>query len=141
MQDSPVRLLLVEDNPMHRKLIQKLLAGYPQLQCEVEAVDNLADGLTRLVKGGVDLVLPDSEELETLFRVRLVAPQVPVVVLTSLDDVKLAARAVESGAYESGQVAPQERGARPGDSPGRGRVTAAASPGRSGRRSSPWSRP
>ncbi|XKE46196.1 response regulator [Halomonas organivorans] len=105
MQDSPVQLLLVEDNPMHRRLIQKLLASDPQLQCDVEAVDNLADGLTRLVKGGVDLVLldlvlPDSEELETLFRVRLVAPQVPVVVLTSLDDVKLAARAVESGAYD-----------------------------------------
>ncbi|MBB3139273.1 Glu/Leu/Phe/Val dehydrogenase dimerization domain-containing protein [Halomonas organivorans] len=105
MQDSPVQLLLVEDNPMHRELIMKLLGDDPQLRCEVEAVGNLADGLTRLVKQGVDLVLldlvlPDSEELETLFRVRLVAPQVPVVVLTSLDDVKLAARAVESGAYD-----------------------------------------
>ncbi|UYG07118.1 Glu/Leu/Phe/Val dehydrogenase dimerization domain-containing protein [Halomonas sp. M4R1S46] len=105
MQDSPIHLLLVEDNPLHSKLIQRLLAADTQLDCDVEAVDNLADGLTRLVKGGLDLVLldlvlPDSEELETLFRVRLVAPQVPVVVLTSLDDVKLAARAVESGAYD-----------------------------------------
>ncbi|WP_375058286.1 Glu/Leu/Phe/Val dehydrogenase dimerization domain-containing protein [Zobellella sp. DQSA1] len=105
MLDLPVRLLLIEDNPLHRRLIQQLLGADAQLQCEVEAVERLADGLARLARNDVDLVLldlvlPDSQELETLLRVRLAAPQVPVVILTSLDDVKLAARAVESGAYD-----------------------------------------
>ncbi|MDI5934477.1 Glu/Leu/Phe/Val dehydrogenase dimerization domain-containing protein [Halomonas kalidii] len=105
MPDLPIRLLLIEDNPLHSRLVQQLLQADAQLQCEVEAVERLDEGLTRLAKGNVDLVLldlvlPDSQELETLWRVRLVAPQVPVIILTGLDDVKLAARAVESGAYD-----------------------------------------
>ncbi|GAA0560280.1 Glu/Leu/Phe/Val dehydrogenase dimerization domain-containing protein [Halomonas salifodinae] len=105
MADHPLRLLLVEDNPLHSRLIQQLLKEDAQLRCEVEAVSTLAEGLTRLVKGRIDLVLldlvlPDSQELETLWRVRLVAPQVPVVILTGLDDLQLAARAVESGASD-----------------------------------------
>lgn len=104
MVDHPVRLLLVEDNPLHTMLIQQLLARDAQLRCTVEAVDRLTDGLARLGRGAVDLVLldlilPDSQELETLFKVRAAAPDTPVVVLTSMDDVKLAARAVEVGAY------------------------------------------
>ncbi|PSJ44408.1 glutamate dehydrogenase [Zobellella endophytica] len=105
MLELPIRLLLIEDNQLHSRLIQQLLKADTRLQCEVEAVACLADGLARLAGGEVDLVLldlvlPDSQELETLLRVRLAAPQVPVVILTSLDDVKLAARAVESGAYD-----------------------------------------
>lgn len=105
MSDQIVRLLLVEDNPLHAKLIQRLLDTEVQLRCEVVAVDRLADGLGHLERGATDLVLldlilPDSQELETLFRVRAVAPDVPVVILTGLDDVKLAARAVEAGASD-----------------------------------------
>ncbi|MCE9665728.1 response regulator [Halomonas sp. M5N1S17] len=105
MSATPIHLLLIEDNALHRRLIQQLLKADTQLRCDVEAVERLDTGLMRLAQGNVDLVLldlvlPDSQELETLWRVRLVAPQVPVVILTSLDDVKLAARAVESGAYD-----------------------------------------
>ncbi|MCH4562505.1 response regulator [Halomonas sp. EGI 63088] len=105
MSATPIHLLLIEDNALHRRLIQQLLKADIQLRCDVEAVERLDTGLKRLAQGNVDLVLldlvlPDSQELETLWRVRLVAPQVPVVILTSLDDVKLAARAVESGAYD-----------------------------------------
>lgn len=48
----------------------------------------------------LDLILPDSQELETLFRIRSVASDVPVVILTGIDHVKLAARAVEAGASD-----------------------------------------
>ena len=105
MSDQIVRILLVEDNPLHAKLIQKLLSIEMQLRCNVVAVDRLVDGLGQLERGATDLVLldlilPDSQELETLFRVRSAAPDVPVVILTGLDDVKLAARAVEAGASD-----------------------------------------
>ncbi|MEY9559101.1 Glu/Leu/Phe/Val dehydrogenase dimerization domain-containing protein [Sinorhizobium fredii] len=105
MSDQTVRVLLVEDNPLHAKLIQRLLDTEMQLHCEVVAVDRLADGLGQLERGATDLVLldlilPDSQELETLFRIRAAAPDVPVVILTGLDDVKLAAHAVEAGASD-----------------------------------------
>ncbi|MCG6658236.1 response regulator [Halomonas campisalis] len=105
MPEQPIRLLLIEDNPLHSRLVQQLIKADTQLNCEVETAERLDQGLTRLARGKIDLVLldlvlPDSQELETLWRVRLVAPQVPVIILTGLDDVKLAARAVESGAYD-----------------------------------------
>ncbi|MGR3762241.1 Glu/Leu/Phe/Val dehydrogenase dimerization domain-containing protein (plasmid) [Roseobacteraceae bacterium NS-SX3] len=105
MADQPVRILLVEDNPLHAKLVERLIEGEPQLQCSVDTVDTLADGLARLTAGGIDLVLldlvlPDSQELETLFRVRAAAPETPVVILTAMDDLRLAANAVEAGASD-----------------------------------------
>ncbi|WDZ81631.1 Glu/Leu/Phe/Val dehydrogenase dimerization domain-containing protein (plasmid) [Ensifer adhaerens] len=105
MSDQSVRILLVEDNPLHATLIQRLLDAEMQSRCSVIAVDRLSDGLGHLERGAIDLVLldlilPDSQELETLFRVRSTAPNVPVVILTGLDDVKLAARAVEAGASD-----------------------------------------
>jgi len=105
MADQTVNVLLVEDNPLHMKLVERLIESEPQLQCSVDPASNLADGLARLAAGGVDLVLldlvlPDSQELETLFRVRAAAPDTPVVILTAMDDVKLAASAVEAGASD-----------------------------------------
>ncbi|MFY0309984.1 Glu/Leu/Phe/Val dehydrogenase dimerization domain-containing protein [Leisingera sp. D0M16] len=105
MADQPVNVLLVEDNPLHMKLVERLIDSEPQLQCSVDLADNLADGLSRLAAGGIDLVLldlvlPDSQELETLFRVRAAAPDTPVVILTAMDDLKLAANAVEAGASD-----------------------------------------
>jgi glutamate dehydrogenase (NAD(P)+) len=105
MTEQTVHVLLVEDNSLHLRLIQKLLAGETQLNYQVEAVGTLTDALACLDCGPVDLILldlilPDSQELETLFKVRSAAPEVPVIVLTSLDDVSLAARAVEAGASD-----------------------------------------
>ncbi|UWQ83044.1 Glu/Leu/Phe/Val dehydrogenase dimerization domain-containing protein [Leisingera caerulea] len=105
MADQTVKVLLVEDNPLHMKLVERLIDSEPQLQCSVDPAANLADGLARLAAGGIDLVLldlvlPDSQELETLFRVRAAAPDTPVVILTAMDDLKLAANAVEAGASD-----------------------------------------
>ncbi|MGD9660212.1 MAG: Glu/Leu/Phe/Val dehydrogenase dimerization domain-containing protein [Porticoccaceae bacterium] len=105
MREPTIYLLLIEDNPIHARLIEKLVETEPQLHCKLEKVDNLAEGLARLARGGIDLllldlVLPDSQELDTLFRVRSAQPQIPIVVLTSLDDVSIAVRAVEAGAYD-----------------------------------------
>jgi len=103
VSDQMIRILLVEDNPLHARLVQRLIEGEEQLNCSVHTVDNLSDGLACLDRGGIDLVLldlvlPDSQELETLFRVHSAAPDTPVVILTGMDDVKLAATAVEAGA-------------------------------------------
>jgi glutamate dehydrogenase (NAD(P)+) len=105
MAENAVHVLLVEDNPMHARLIQTLLAEGGHPACDLEVADRLADGLARLHQGPVDLVLldlvlPDSQELETFVQVRSAAPEVPIVILTGLDDIKLAAKAVEAGAQD-----------------------------------------
>jgi glutamate dehydrogenase (NAD(P)+) len=98
-------VLLIEDNPVHVRLVQGLLAGSPNPKFELATAGSLSEGLKRLNQDRIDLVLldltlPDSDDLETYIRVRAHAPSVPVVVATALDDLKLAARAVEAGAQD-----------------------------------------
>ncbi len=101
MANSLISVLLFEDNPIHARLLQSLLKP----EFAVEAVDNLAAGLARLAAGGIDavlldLVLPDSQELATFERVKATVPNIPVLVLTGLDDEVLAAEAVAAGARD-----------------------------------------
>lgn len=101
MTNSPISVLLFEDNPIHARLLQNLLKP----EFAVEVVDNLAAGLARLEAGGIDailldLVLPDSQELATFERVKATVPNIPVLVLTGLDDEVLAEEAVAAGARD-----------------------------------------
>ncbi|MEX0715680.1 MAG: Glu/Leu/Phe/Val dehydrogenase dimerization domain-containing protein [Planctomycetaceae bacterium] len=105
MQDHAVRLLLIEDNPMHRRLIEEFLAGSRAPEFVLEHVETLSAGMERLAKGGIDMILldlmlPDSDGLETFFKLRAEAMGTPIVVITSLGDVKMAAKAVEAGAQD-----------------------------------------
>ncbi len=105
MRDSAVRVLLVEDNPVQARLIQGLLSQSRSPAFEVDLAGSLAAGIERINQGGVDvvlldLILPDSEEIETFYRFRAHADGTPVVILTGLDDLKLGARAVEGGAHD-----------------------------------------
>ena len=76
MADDSISVLLIEDNPIHARLFEKLLADVEHPSFKLETADTLAAGLERLVRGGIqvlllDLVLPDSRELETVERVRI----------------------------------------------------------------------
>ncbi len=100
-----IRVLLVEDNPLHAHLLQGFLKELGHPPFPVHWVTSLEEGLK--VAGEedfevvlLDLVLPDSQGLETFLRWKSAAPQLPVVVLTGLDDMELATRAVENGAQD-----------------------------------------
>lgn len=100
-----VRLLLIEDNPIHARLIEELLTDARSPSFQLVVASRLSEGLALLDKGEtdlilLDLILPDSQDLDTFIRVRSHAPSVPIVIVTGLDDVKLAARAVEAGAQD-----------------------------------------
>ncbi|WP_221192007.1 Glu/Leu/Phe/Val dehydrogenase dimerization domain-containing protein [Microbulbifer rhizosphaerae] len=101
----PLRVLLVEDNPVYRRLIEKLLAGSQYPSFDVTSVDRLSaafDSLDRQAFDVVllDLLLPDSEPHETFFRLRGRAPDTAIVIQTGFDDVTLASKAVEGGAQD-----------------------------------------
>lgn len=106
MAERPVRVLLVEDNPVHTQLIHELLGQATNPPFTIEAVGQLSAGLDALAEGKTDLVLldlmlPDSEGLETFYRVRSRASaDLPIVVLTGVSDVTQAAKAVEDGAQD-----------------------------------------
>jgi CheY-like chemotaxis protein len=94
---SEDNLLLIEDNPADAKLVREALTDTRFGPFQIEWVKNLSDGLQRLSKGGIqavlaDLLLPDSQGIETLDRLLLAAPRVPILVLSGLDDQDIASQ-------------------------------------------------
>lgn len=106
------KVLLIEDNPGDSRLIQLMLLEAGAELFELEQVDRLSAGLDRLSAGGIgvvlsDLSLPDSHGLNTFARLHASAPEVPIIVLSGLNDTTLAVQAVHEGAQDyliKGQV-------------------------------------
>ena len=98
-------VLVIEDNPMDFKMIQKLLSAASGAAFELDHAERLDAGLARLAQDGIDLVLldlslPDSHGLETFASVHRHAPQIPIIVLTGLDDETTALKAFHQGAQD-----------------------------------------
>jgi diguanylate cyclase (GGDEF)-like protein/PAS domain S-box-containing protein len=98
-------LLLIENDATDARLIRGALADAWGGPFQVEWVGNLAGGLERLCRGKIsavfaDLCLPDSRGLETLDKLLLVVPQVPIVILCGIEDEQLALQGVQRGARD-----------------------------------------
>ncbi|MEM1042916.1 MAG: response regulator [Bacteroidota bacterium] len=98
------RILLVEDNPGDAVIFRETLDG-SELDYDLVHAQRLGEGLEHL--GGaafdilmVDLSLPDAQGMETVGQVRDAAPDVPLIVLTGLDDAASAAEAKRLGAVD-----------------------------------------
>lgn len=99
----PAKVLLIEDSPVDRVLIEGFLSHAVGVSFDVETTESLSGALAMMQRGEFDVILsdltlPDSAGLDTFVRVFEAAGNVPVVVLTGSDDVNLAAKAVISGA-------------------------------------------
>ncbi|RDV37118.1 response regulator [Bradymonadaceae bacterium TMQ3] len=100
-----VEVLLIEDNPVHVRLIENLLKRGLELNFEVRIAERVDQGLALFEEKPadvilLDLMLPDSEGFETFLKVKGRVEPTPIVILTGLDDMQLAVRAVESGAQD-----------------------------------------
>ncbi|MGQ9731500.1 MAG: diguanylate cyclase [Candidatus Zipacnadales bacterium] len=103
--EPPITVLLVEDNPGDIVLVQEVLHELPGQPFVFESVSHLAAGLERLKAGGIgvvllDLNLPDATGLDTLLTACHHAPDVPIVVLTGLDDEAVGLEAMHHGAQD-----------------------------------------
>ena len=100
-----INILLVEDNPGDTRLIQEALKEAGSTRFKLDCTDRLATGLEKLSARKpdaiiLDLSLPDSQGLDTFTRVHAQVPEVPIVVLTGLDDETVAVEAMGSGAQD-----------------------------------------
>jgi glutamate dehydrogenase (NAD(P)+) len=105
MSEARVRVLIVEDNPAQAELIGNVLGESQRPVFDPVVAHSLADALTTLQTRPFDIVLlelalPDSRAEETFARVQAAVPELPIVILTDVDDASLATRAVEAGAQD-----------------------------------------
>src|SRR5579883_2384165 len=117
--DKPIRILLIEDNPLNARTVEEMLRRSAAPAFEVTRAYSLVNALDLLVRLPfdailLDLMLPDSEGLETFLATQRHAPRVPIVVLTSLEDEALV-RAVTYAVVRTRQAAlASQEGARKG---------------------------
>jgi diguanylate cyclase (GGDEF)-like protein len=113
MNDTRIKILLIEDNPGDARLIEQMLMRARGLAFELAWVDNLTDGIAHLDTKPTDVLLldlglPESTGLDTVQRVLARMPTVPtLIVLSGLSDENTAVQAVQSGAQDylvKGQV-------------------------------------
>ena len=105
---APLAILLVEDDAAYLRLAELMLADAARVaeaDYRVVTAMRLSAGLARLGQGGIDLVLldlslSDSQGIATVLAVRAEAPDVPIVVVTSTADERLAAQSLQSGAQD-----------------------------------------
>src|SRR5689334_13424691 len=97
------RVLLVEDSDTDVFLITTLLKKSIQsgVRCELDRARSLGEALRHLELNTVDIVLldlglPDSDSLDGVRAICRGNSQVPVVVLTGLDDDEIAVHAVRA---------------------------------------------
>lgn len=105
------QILLVDDEKVARALYGDFLTGAGHQVTAVSSAAEARDSM-QLVKFDVivtDLILPQSDGMELLQHSKLTNPDVPVLVITALDKVEPAVRAIKSGAsdYLVKPVAPE----------------------------------
>ena len=103
--NKPLQVLVVEDNAGDARLLHEMFRKEKPGSFELKHLLRMKEALAHLAKGGVDIVLldmglPDGHGLDTVRRAQAVAPDVPVIVLTGLDDEALAAEAMKEGAQD-----------------------------------------
>jgi PAS domain S-box-containing protein len=108
----PLRILIVEDDVIDRRRLERLLAQSSLGRCEMQNADRLGRALDALREHAFDIILldlglPDSTGMEAAVRLQSQAPGTPIIVLSGLDDPDVATQAVQIGVQDyliKGQV-------------------------------------
>ncbi len=102
---TPIRILLVEDNPGDARLVRELLKEDSAFPYELIHVETFVKAAEALGQGPADVVLldfslPDGQGVRLLQNVADVDPNVPIIIFTGLDDENLGLEAVREGAQD-----------------------------------------
>jgi PAS domain S-box-containing protein len=100
-----MRVLLIEDDPADARIIREILKDSPAGDVQLQHETRLGRALERLDREPFDVVvldlgLPDSRGIGTLTRTQDAKPDLPIVILTGLDDEGFALEAVRAGAQD-----------------------------------------
>ncbi|MBD2337075.1 hybrid sensor histidine kinase/response regulator [Calothrix sp. FACHB-156] len=115
MESEILAVLLVEDNPADVAILTELLQDSDAKSWQITHFKRLQLALKQLQHTDCDVILldlslPDSQGLDTVIQMQAAVPHLPIVVLTGLQDKKLALEALAVGAQDylvKGQISSQ----------------------------------
>lgn len=105
MTHRPISVLLVEDDPEDVQILRALFKDLQHRKVAFEHVSSVSEAIERLKGNNVeailsDLGLPDTTGVEAVSRLHAAAPDLPIVVLTSMDDDAIGDQAMREGAQD-----------------------------------------
>jgi CheY-like chemotaxis protein len=105
MQAVAPSILIVEDSPLHARIMMSMLDDIGIPHYKVGAAPQLADALALASRWRpdcvlLDLTLPDASGIEAVEAMVAALPDVPVIVVSASDDPNIALAAVKAGAQE-----------------------------------------
>lgn len=105
MAEPKYKVLLVEDNEDHIYIFQTYLSLVENVCLESVVVPRLDEALNLTGRNNIDIVLldlmlPDSKGLDTFTKFYQRFPDIPVVVITALNDAESGTKAVQLGAQD-----------------------------------------
>lgn len=105
MEDQSIHVLLIEDDTNMVPVIKRKLLRAKKIFFHMECANRLDVGLNYLASKEIhvvilDLMLPDSQGLDTLRKVVAHSPKVPIVVLTGINNEDLAIKGMQVGAQD-----------------------------------------
>ena len=105
MKENALQVLLVEDSAGDARLLREMFSKEKPGSFELTHVGRISEAEGHLAQARADIILldmglPDEKGIATVRRAHAMAPGVPVIVLTGLDDEALAAEAMKEGAQD-----------------------------------------
>jgi DNA-binding NarL/FixJ family response regulator len=99
---TPCRIALVEDQQEIRESLAKLLAKFPEFNCDMECATG-EEALKRIPQERPDVVLmdiflPQMSGIECTRRLKILMPEIRILILTASDDEETIFPALEAGA-------------------------------------------
>ena len=105
MDINSLKILLIEDNPADADWIGEILVEEKLAGLKLKHANRVNEGLHILSQDYfdavlLDLSLPDSQGIDNIAMVKQQAPELPIIVLTSLNDQNMAIKSVRKGAQD-----------------------------------------
>ncbi len=103
--NGSIKVLMIEDNPGDARLIHEMLSECREASFDIRQAGSLKEGFECLSRNSVevvllDLILPDSDGLDTFKKVQSRYPDVPILLLTGTNDKMLGSQAISGGAQD-----------------------------------------
>jgi DNA-binding NarL/FixJ family response regulator len=101
----PASVLIVEDSPLHARILQSLIPTEWQGRVSILGASSLEAALEVASTKGpeciiLDLILPDADGTVSLEALRALLPSVAIVVVSASRDPKVAMQVIAKGAHE-----------------------------------------